>query len=135
MVRLALLVSVLGIFCPVLDAQVEGRGTGTCSQLINGKYYQVPCRQPPSNPPPTGQQSPPGPSPEEIARAERLKKASVALQDGLRAMDLRDWNLAITKFSEALRLDPDNSEYKRKLESAQQALSDTENPGAIRFTS
>jgi len=70
----------------------------------------------PSTPPP------PGPSPEEIARAERLRKASNSFKDGLLAMDRRNWESAIVKFNEALTLDPENAEYKSNLQRAKDAL-------------
>lgn len=70
-----------------------------------------------SNPAP-----PPGPSPEEIARAERLQKASNAFKNGLLAMDRSDWNDAIAKFTEALTHDPENVEYKANLQRARESL-------------
>jgi len=65
-----------------LNAQVQGRGTGTCSQLINGKYQQVPCtyQNPQPQNPPSTQPTPSVPSQDELDRqarereAERLRK-------------------------------------------------------------
>jgi tetratricopeptide (TPR) repeat protein len=70
-----------------------------------------------SNPAP-----PPGPSPEEMARAERLRKASNAFKDGLLEMERSNWQTAIDKFNEALVHDPDNVEYKANLQRAKEAL-------------
>ncbi len=68
-------------------------------------------------------QTPPaGPSPEEIARSERLKNASISFGAGLIAMDRQDWRLAIDKFNEAISLDPENYDYKRSLELAWEKL-------------
>lgn len=125
MFRSTLLFAIVGIFLSVSNAQVTGRPTGTCSQLINGKYHQVPCSQPRQDPPPSSQQ-PSGPSPDEKERAERSKKALAAFKDGLRAMELRDWMLAVSKLNEALSLDANNEDYRRALARAADGLRDYE---------
>lgn len=75
-------------------------------------------------------QPPPGPSPEEIARAERLRKASNAFKDGLLALDRRNWQIAIDKFNEALVHDPENVEYKGNLQRAKDALKQAQEAAA-----
>lgn len=80
--RCLILIATLLFAFPIHSrAQVTGSGTGICSQLINGKYHQVPCSNPPAqSPPPTTQTSPTGPTAEELDRqarereAERLRK-------------------------------------------------------------
>lgn len=82
--RMSNLIIPLGLLVlPIsLNAQVQGRGTGTCSQLINGKYQQVPCtyQNPQPQNPPSTQPTPSVPSQEELDRqarereAERLRK-------------------------------------------------------------
>jgi hypothetical protein len=46
--RLSLaLIAVTIAALPISVSSQRGKGTGTCSQMINGKYYQVPCADPP----------------------------------------------------------------------------------------
>lgn len=101
----------------IVPSQIPSKGTGTCTQWINGKYHQVPCAAPP---PQKGQ--PPGPSPEEIARAARREKAASAFKDGIAAMGRNDWQAAVALLMEAVRLDPENVEYKKSLERAETGL-------------
>lgn len=74
MTKRLLLFASLVLLHSVVNAQVPGKGTGTCSQMINGKYHQVPCSQPPSNTAPAPQPTPSGPSQEELDQQERERR-------------------------------------------------------------
>jgi hypothetical protein len=99
----------------------QGKGTGTCSEWIDGKWRQVPCRPDPTPPPGTNRSDrdvyiPPAPE------DSRLTEAREQNDLGMKASNSGNWGLAAQHFEQALRKDPNSTLYRDNLNNANRQI-------------
>lgn len=114
----ALFVFTLLFFPTDVYSQIPGRGTGTCTEWIDGKWRQVPCRPDPSPRRLGGRDEPLPPEPENPHLSEAREQNDL----GVKAQNNGNWILAAQYFERAVEKDPNSTLYRENLNNAKKQI-------------